>query len=982
MVRILPLILFFAICRVLIFGQQHSLIQYSVSEGLAQSQVTKLHQDSLGFLWAATSGGGISKFDGKNFTNYNENDGLGGNIVTDITEGKENTIYVTSTWGPVSVIKNNKITNLSANISGINRIVYDVKSNRLYGAKNNSLLYYINDKWETINLYSEKKIKDFFFIDGQLSFFTETSIVSINTKDNETYTVYTSDLEITGATWNKELIISLLNQGLYRIINEDLIAFKFNNQLPSEAYIDNIILDLNGHLWFSSQNKGVFNFDKKQLNHISIKNGLPSDKVSALFCDQQNNVWFGFYGDGILKHIETPFVDFSNIKGLRNGNNFSILKDSKKNLWVGSSSDGCFVYDGQSVVNYNTENSLPNNTVFSIIETPKKEIWISTKKGLVSYVNGKFKTFTEKDGLIDNRLNCLLYDKQNQLWIGTNNGISIYSNGKFTNYGIEKGLVNSTIHTIFEDSKGIIWIGTSNGIMKFYEGNFRGYGVDDGLCNSYVGSIIEDDNGTIWVGTDRCISKLENEVFIPYTEKDGLNSTIIYLMNKDNDGNIWVGTNKGLDKISIDKNSNITSIEFFGKNEGFYGIENNSRGTHKDSDGHLYFATIKGIFQYKKNIDNQKIFSFPLYLSNIKLYLNPIDSIYQKGNKNHFGITDSIILPAEKNHITFEFLGLDLTTSNEVTYSYKLENFDSTWFENTSSQYAVYSNLPSGEYIFKVKAQSKNSISKPEVVSCYVKIKNALPPFYYQWWFVLLVIVSIISIVYNLVTIKNKALRVSKEELEEKVRERTSEITKQNSEKTILLQEIHHRVKNNLQIINSLFNIQAYYTDSEEIKTVFRESQNRILSMSKIHQSLYESNDFSKLNLKTYITTLVQDIKVSYTLNQEVKLDLDIEENITIDLDSLIPFALITNEIISNALKYAFEGKTNNVISIDIKQDEHKTTKIKISDNGIGLPDNFDWENPTSMGTDLIKTLTEQLEGDITVNSNKGTHYLLTFVSK
>ena len=170
MIRILSLILFLSICRLFIFGQQHSLIQYSVSEGLAQSQVSKIHQDSLGFLWAATSGGGVSRFDGKNFTNYNENDGLGGNIVTDITEGKGNTIYVTSTWGPVSAIQNNKTTNLSDNITGINHIIYDNKSERLYGAKENNLLYYADNKWESINLYSDEIIKGFFFKEQKLSF--------------------------------------------------------------------------------------------------------------------------------------------------------------------------------------------------------------------------------------------------------------------------------------------------------------------------------------------------------------------------------------------------------------------------------------------------------------------------------------------------------------------------------------------------------------------------------------------------------------------------------------------------------------------------------------------------------------------------------------------------------------------------------------------------------------------------------------------
>lgn len=984
MLRIIPLLFFYLFISQHFSAQQNSFTQFSVSDGLGQSQVNKIYQDSLGFLWTATAGGGVSRFDGENFTSYNENNGLGGNIVTAIAEGESNKIYFGSTWGPVAFFRNDKINRLSDNETGIENLIYDKKSKTLYGSKNNTLLYYRSNHWESISTYSKERINGFFLdAENQIYFFTNSQISSLNTETNEITKFYKTKQKVTAVLWhNKKLIIALLNSGLYKLSKQKELTPLVQKGLPKEAYINHITSDLNNNIWFSTYSNGIFSFNEKRSEKTAYRIGLPSVKINDLYCDKQNNIWVGSNGDGIYKYLETPFINYANIEGLNKGNNFAILKDHKGNIWTGTNSDGCYVYNGETVINYNTQNNLPNNSVFSIVESSDNRIWIATREGLVYFEDEKFNTLTTKDGLIDNAINCLYYDKQDRLWIGTSNGLSILENSQFTNYGTDNGLINNTIHSIYEDRRGIIWIGTSDGLMKYYDGNFRKYGEVDGLCNSYVGSITEDNNGVLWVGTDRCISKLVDERFIPYTEKDGLNSTIIYLMNKDNQGNLWVGTNKGLDKITLNEKSEITDIEFYGKNEGFYGIENNTRGTYKDKEGNLYFATIKGVFKYQSQYANKKNYCFPLYINNIKLFLNPIDSIYLFGDRNPFGITDSIILPAEKNHVTFEFIGLDLKSSEKVSYSYKLENFDSTWFENTTSKYAVYSNLPPGEYSFLVKAQSKENTSIPSEIHCYLKIEESLPPFYLRWWFLLLCIVLTISIIYNILALKNKALKISKEELEEKIKKRTEEITKQNKEKTLLLQEIHHRVKNNLQIINSLFNIQAHYTDSEETKVIFRESQNRILSMSKIHQSLYESNDFSKLNLKSYITTLVTDIKTSYELSEAVNLDLNIEEDITIDLDSLIPFALIINEIISNSLKYAFKDQTENKISIEIKQDFNKRTKIKISDNGVGLPSNFNWENPISMGVDLIKTLTDQLNGTIEVESKNGTHYLLIFVSK
>lgn len=986
--KLLPITLIITFFFLLEIGaQQHSLIQYSVSEGLAQSEVTKFHQDSLGFLWMTTSGGGVSKFDGVNFENYNENNNLGGNIVTDITEGNNNTIYFASTWGAVSYFANNKITQLSDKETGIQHLIYDKKSETLFAAKDKTLFQLKDSLWETLPININQNIKGFFTNpEGGFYYYTENEIFTFETLHNKTKSTYKSDTQITTIyiDSNKDLIVATLKQGLSKITKTGTISFSFNKEFPTNIYISQIIQDLNHNLWFSTLEHGVFAYKDEELINITQLNGLPSNARNYLYCDNQNNIWIAVNGEGVFKHIKTPFVNYSNIEGLNKGSNFAIVEDSKGNLWTGTSSNGCYVYDGENVINYNAQNVLPSNTVFSIIKSIDQSIWIGTRGGIVHYKDGKFRTINASNGLVGNAVNYLYQDKQSRIWIATNTGLSFIKDGKITNYNSENGLSNESIQTIYEDHKGIMWFGTNDGLLKYYDGHFRKYNLIDGLCNSYVGSIIEDNNGVLWVGTDRCISKLVNEKFISYTEKDGLNSTIIYLMNKDDNGNLWIGTNKGLDRITLDEKSEIKTIDFFGKNEGFYGIESNTRGTYKDSEGDLYFATIKGIFKYQTKNNLQKEINYPLYFTSVKLFLDPVDPIYQFGETNAFNIADSLILPSNKNHLTFEFKGIDMTSSTDVSYSYKLENFDSTWFENTKSKYAVYSNLPPGEYTFKVKSQSKKSKSSPEFISCVVIIETPLPPFYFRWWFILLGTILVISIIYNLVFLRNKALRDSKEELEEKVKERTLEISNQNKEKTVLLQEIHHRVKNNLQIINSLFNIQAFYTTNEETKVLFKESQNRILSMSKIHQSLYESSDFSKLNIKTYITSLVNDIKESYSINDgDVLLDLNIKDNIKVDLDSLIPLALITNEIISNSFKYAFKNKHNNKIIINIKQDDLNNTMIKIEDNGVGLPSDFDWDNPTSMGVDLIKTLSDQLDGIIEVNSSdKGTSYLLTFVSK
>lgn len=199
-------------------------------------------------------------------------------------------------------------------------------------------------------------------------------------------------------------------------------------------------------------------------------------------------------------------------------------------------------------------------------------------------------------------------------------------------------------------------------------------------------------------------------------------------------------------------------------------------------------------------------------------------------------------------------------------------------------------------------------------------------------------------------------------------------------EQVTLLQEVHHRVKNNLQVISSILNLQAGYVTDENTLTILQESQNRIKSMSYIHESLYMNNDFSSINFKEYILNLTNNLVHSYQIfDTPVQVEKEIEE-IELGLDQSIPCGLIINEIISNSLKHAFDGVKKEDKKIKIVATE-KAGKISISieDNGKGLPDGFNPEQSDSLGMQLIFTLIEQLEGNIDMSSDEGTKYLITF---
>ena len=197
-------------------------------------------------------------------------------------------------------------------------------------------------------------------------------------------------------------------------------------------------------------------------------------------------------------------------------------------------------------------------------------------------------------------------------------------------------------------------------------------------------------------------------------------------------------------------------------------------------------------------------------------------------------------------------------------------------------------------------------------------------------------------------------------------------------EKEILLQEVHHRVKNNLQVISSILNLQSSYVKDENSLNILRESQNRIKSMSFIHESLYQTKDFAHIEFSDYIFSLSRNLIHSYSMTTSgIKLVTEFEKT-NLSLDQAIPCGLIANELISNALKYAFVDVDAGEISVSIRDKDGKI-ELEISDNGIGLPEDLDYENSDSLGLQLVYTLVDQLDATMEVDTTKGTKYLITF---
>ncbi|MFY0605849.1 MAG: ATP-binding protein [Cyclobacteriaceae bacterium] len=316
-----------------------------------------------------------------------------------------------------------------------------------------------------------------------------------------------------------------------------------------------------------------------------------------------------------------------------------------------------------------------------------------------------------------------------------------------------------------------------------------------------------------------------------------------------------------------------------------------------------------------------------------------------------------------------------------VRYAYRLIGYETEWSNWTDKTQKEYTNLSPGKYQFEVKA--KNGFDTESEVG--IIRFNVESPWYYSGLAYVCYVIVFLIFIYGLLHWNSRRLKKENIRLEEIIDERTSEIITQKetiekslAERESLLKEIHHRVKNNLQIIASLLYLQSGKFEDEDFKKVLEEGQGRVRSMALIHQKLYENDDLKSIPFDEYLNELVGEIRASFGMG-EVQLHIDATE-IYFDVDTAVPLGLIVNEIATNAFKYAFDAESGGSFSIHLakKGDEFQ---LMIKDDGKGIPDEIDIRKTKSLGLRLVRMLSQQLEGEFEIGSDNGTRFSLKFAA-
>jgi hypothetical protein len=441
----------------------------------------------------------------------------------------------------------------------------------------------------------------------------------------------------------------------------------------------------------------------------------------------------------------------------------SILADNRHNLWF-STDEGLFMHSTRftgrnTITPYLNEDPGRNWNIISLYQDPDGRVWAGTFGSGVFRIDPDNKSwirYTETDGLVNGNV-LSISGKDREIWFATLGGASRCllpepgSNQKlqFETFSKESGLGNNFIYDVFADSKGRIWFATDGqGVSVIENGKFTTYGEESGLKSTVIYSLTEDHSGNIWFSTATAgVYAFAGDSLLHFDLSNGLRELSVTALATDGLGNILMVHKLGLDVY----HPNTEAFTYHGAEAGILDIDPDLNVASADLAGHVWLGTKQGLIRYASPEPDWRLRP-KIVLTGIELFLEPLSG------KEH------PVFGWNQNHLTFQYSGLWFTDPEKVSYQHKLEGYDSDWIPSTNRE-AIFSNLPAGNYRFRVRAALGKNFLNAEEQSYAFRIRK---PVWATAWFAILLSLLALSAVYAYIRIRENQLR--KRELLEKER--------------------------------------------------------------------------------------------------------------------------------------------------------------------------------------------------------------------
>lgn len=781
-------------------AQDTFLEQYSLEKGLQQSQVWDIEQDERGELWLSLFVGGISRFDGINFRSFIQDveQSERSSQIQTVFEDRAGILWFGTRNGLLRYdgSASRFITTKNGLPDDDVRAIAEDDQGRLWVGTSEGVCALVN---LTCTPIEDPRIKQVQYkaitIDRSGKVWIGTSSNGLFVYDGNHVTNWSEDegLEFSGIHSiqfdddNKMWLATDLGVVLYN--GRHIETFTQENGLPSDLILS-LMIDRAGTLWAGTQS-GAARFNGTSFESFAAQT-LDTIPIQSMLEDREGNVWFATNGKGLFKYTSSPFTHWNQKDGLKGNMVWAIDEGPDSTLWV-SLLQGIVQYDGKSFTPVvDSDGLIPGNEVLAMYRSQSGSIWIGVRSHLIWYVDGKFTSISEVGGRPIRSVSYITEDSHGNIWASTPDGMIRYDGSEFRLFTTADGLSGNSINTILGHSSGSLWLGTNRGIEIFNGESFQSYQTGQSFIDEqWISDIQEDRDGDVWIGTENGfflsrkspgggISRFEY-----FGVENGLNDQMTYFLQFDDDGFLWVGTNKGVNRIDVPnfKKTGKKVIRSYGRGEGFLGIETNHHASFKASDGSLWFGTVAGLTKYDSALDLPNTVKPSTHITGLRLFFDRPDWLdYTDKLSSWSHMPENLSLPYDKNHLTFDFIGLSFAAPKKVLYQYKLEGFETHWSPMSEQRTATYSNLGPGEYTFLVKARNAGLAWSSEPTSYSFLI---LLPFWQTPLFYFLLALSLTGMLFGFVRMHTRSLNKRRFELEKMVAERTKALEKTNGKLVI-----------------------------------------------------------------------------------------------------------------------------------------------------------------------------------------------------
>jgi ligand-binding sensor domain-containing protein len=911
------LLLCIAVSQTLSWGQQYNFISFGVIDGLAQSQVTDICQDQLGNLWIGTQSG-LSRFDSKKFVNFSMDDGLADNVISEVVLSESGELWVVTPRG---------------------------------------ISKYMNGKFQSFYFENNERINDVINFNGQFILATNQTLIAFDGSD------FSIVFESPNASLKIRALEKLSDSTLLCATNEGLFKFKKGAMAPFQLVeLPNLNLSdikIRGHqLILATFNAGIIVYNmKSDLYTQYLVEGIP---IRSLFVDEVS-IWAASnFGALEIRNGQTSYYTEQN--GLNINSVKTVFKDMESNIWIGTYGKGLLKFTGNAITSFSTKDQLSSDIIMSIAQFQDGSFVFGTyDKGLnIMKPNGSVDVYDNTTGLVHNSVWATYVDYKNRCWIGTTSGLQCIKSKAFILEELTKQ-IDKKIRSIFAEDSTIYFGGTAGlwlfqhdslwsvesasafdinkvvltqsevvlatrqGLYYQHKNKLHHNFIKIPLPEENINTVAIDKFQNIWVGTINGLYIVSPNVKPKFFELDKSNYKSKNIMGiiKDRQDQIWVSTTHGLYMVA---NNNpvegLAVLNQYTLSEGLIDMESNLNSLFQDSSGNIWMGTSSALARINPVL-NPVLFSYSLpklSITGLRLFKEAFNyADYEIGELMSTGVPKSISLPHTKNHLTFDFIGVNNKNPEKVFYTYRLLGAEENWSPITKESSASYSFISPGSYEFQVKSANKNlEWTEPVVVSITIT-----PPFWKRWWFIVAVSASIILLAYFVLNARISNIKQKKD---------NERLVSENKLRNLEQQSLNASMNRHF-IFNSLNSIQ-YFINSSDKKSANKYLSNFAQLIRKNLDSSMQPNFLVSLNeeierISLYLT--LEKMRFNEKFDYAINVDEDIDAEM-IQVPSMILQPFVENSIIHGVLPKAEKGQIN----ITIKE-ENGFIVFEVVDDGVGI---------------------------------------------